>query len=73
PNVESKRKSVTAVSIRDGQRTFGSEALNNCVRFPKTCYAYFLDLLAKPLNHPIVKDFQSKFPYLSSWKTPPRE
>ena len=45
-NPESKRKTAVAVSLRDGERTFGSDALSAGVRFPKTCYFYLLDLLA---------------------------
>ena len=33
------------------------------VRFPKTTYLYFQDLLGKKLDHPLVKDYQRRFPY----------
>ncbi|CAB4064641.1 HYOU1 [Lepeophtheirus salmonis] len=62
-NVESKRKTATTVSFRDGERAFGSEALQNCVKYPKTCYVYFIDLLAKSIDHPVVQNFKEKFPY----------
>ena len=62
-NAESKRKTAVAVSIRDGERTFGSDALSAGVRFPKTCYFYLLDLLGKKVDHPLVKEYQQKFPW----------
>jgi len=54
-NRESKRKTASAVSLRGDERTFGSDALSNGVRFPKTCYWYLLDLLGKPVAHPQVQ------------------
>ncbi len=62
-NRESKRKTAMAVSLRGDERTFGSDALSNGVRYPKTCYAFLLDLLGKPFAHPQVKRYQERFPY----------
>lgn len=62
-NVESKRKTATAVAFRDGSRSFGEEALNIGVKFPAFCYKYFLDLVAKPLDHPLVQAYQKKYPF----------
>ena len=60
---ESKRKSPVAVAFRDGERTFGSEALATGVKYPKACYMNFLDLMGKSVDHEIVKAFSRKFPY----------
>ncbi len=62
-NRESKRKTAMAVSIRGDERTFGSDAQTNGVKYPKTCYAYLLDLLGKQYDHPQVKRYQERFPY----------
>ena len=62
-NPESKRKTAVAVSLRDGERTFGSDALSAGVRFPKTCYFYLLDLLGKTPDHPMVKQYLERFPW----------
>ena len=60
---ESKRKSPVAVAFRDGERTFGSEALATGVKFPKACYMNFLDLLGKKIDHELVQDFSKRFPH----------
>merc|ERR1719361_15498 len=60
---ESKRKSPVAIAFRDGERTFGSEALATGVKYPKACYMNFLDLLGKSVDHEIVKEFSKRFPY----------
>ena len=71
-NVESKRKTATAVAFRDGQRSFGEEALNIGVKFPALCYKYFLDLVGKRLDHPAVKSYQNRFPYYNLEEDPVR-
>ena len=62
-NKESKRKTPVAISFRDGERLIGEDALNVAVRFPKNAYLYFMDLLGKKLDNPIVQQFQKRFPY----------
>ena len=71
-NVESKRKTATAVAFRDGQRSFGDEALGIGVKFPSLCYAYFLDLLGKKMDHPAVTSFQERFPHYNLEADPVR-
>ena len=71
-NVESKRKTATAVAFRDGQRSFGEEALNIGVKFPNLSYKYFLDLVGKKLDHPSVKEYLQKFPYYNLEEDPIR-
>jgi len=61
-NPESKRKTSVAVSMKDGERKFGSDAMGVCVKSPKNCYVYLLDLLGKKIDHPLVKAYQSRFP-----------
>merc|ERR1719277_309498 len=61
-NPESKRKTSVAVSIKDGERKFGSDAMTVCVKSPKHCYVYLLDLLGKKVDHPMVKAYQARFP-----------
>ena len=70
---ESKRKSPVAVAFRDGERTFGSEALATGVKYPKACYINFLDLLGKKIDHALVKDFSRKFPYYTLVPCPERD
>ena len=54
-NAESKRKTAVAVAITEaGERSFGGDALNICVKHPKSCYVYLLELLGKKLDHPQV-------------------
>lgn len=62
-NKESKRKTPAVISFRDNIRSFGEEAQVVGIRFPKNAYAYLLDLLAKDLEHPLVKLFKQRFPY----------
>lgn len=62
-NKESKRKTPIAIAFRNGERTFGEDAMAVSVRFPKNCYSYLLDLLGKKVDSPIVKLFQQRFPY----------
>lgn len=62
-NKESKRKTPAIVSFRDNVRTFGEDAQTIGIRFPKNSYSYLIDLLAKDINHPVVKLYQKRFPY----------
>jgi len=61
-NPESKRKTSVAVSIKDGERKFGSDAMVVCVKSPKHCYQFMLDLLGKKMDHPAVAAHQARFP-----------
>lgn len=62
-NKESKRKTPAVISFKDNIRTFGEEAQTVGIRFPKNSYSYLIDLLGKDINHPLVKLYQSRFPY----------
>lgn len=62
-NKESKRKTEAAVSMKDGERLFGSSAISQGVKHPKTTYLYILDLLGKKVDNPLVKLYSKRFPY----------
>jgi hypoxia up-regulated 1 len=62
-NKESKRKTPVAIAFRNGERTFGEDALTVGVGFPKNCYTHLTDLLGKTVDHPSVKRYQEMFPY----------
>lgn len=62
-NKESQRKTPVVVSFRDGERLFGDPAAGVGVRFPDKAYAYFLELLGKKVDNPMVQLFQKRFPY----------
>lgn len=61
-NKESQRKTPVCISFREGERTFGDDAMTVGVRFPKYSYRYLLDLLGKSVDNPIVKLYQKRFP-----------
>ena len=63
-NGESKRKTAVAVALTEaGERSFGGDALNICVKHPKSCYVYILELLGKKIDHPQVELFKRRFPH----------
>jgi len=62
-NPESKRKTSVAVSLKDGERKFGSDAKAVGVKSPKHCYTHLLDLLGKSTDNPLVHSYQQRFPY----------
>lgn len=71
-NKESKRKTPSAISFRNGERIFGEDALTIGVRFPSNCYIYFLDLLGKQIDNPIVDLYKKRFPYYNIVADPKR-
>lgn len=71
-NPETKRKTSVAVSIKDGERKFGSDAMGVCVKSPKHCYVYLLDLLGKKVEHPLVKAYKERFPQYNIEADPER-
>jgi len=72
-NPESKRKTSVAVSIKDGERKFGADAMAVGVKDPKSCFVYLLDLLGKKVTHPIVQRYQQRFPQYTIEADPVRE
>ncbi|CAI6347805.1 unnamed protein product [Macrosiphum euphorbiae] len=71
-NKESKRKTPSAIAFLNGERTFGKDALTVGVRFPSNCYVYFLDLLGKKIDNPIVDLYKTRFPYYNIIPDPKR-
>jgi hypoxia up-regulated 1 len=71
-NPESKRKTSVVVTLRDGERLFGGDAINMGVKYPKSCYFYFLDLVGKKFDHPQIKLFRERFPYYDMKAHPER-
>lgn len=61
-NPSSKRKTNVVVSIEGNERKFGDDAMVVCVKKPKYCYAYLLDLLGKKVDHPTVTAYKTRFP-----------
>ncbi|XP_047099616.1 hypoxia up-regulated protein 1 isoform X1 [Schistocerca piceifrons] len=71
-NKESKRKTPATIAFRDGERSFGEDALVVGVRFPQNSYSYLLDLLGKSVDNPLVQLFQKRFPYYKIEADPDR-
>ncbi|XP_076043824.1 hypoxia up-regulated Grp170 co-chaperone protein isoform X2 [Oratosquilla oratoria] len=71
-NKESKRKTPVTISFRDGERTFGDDALTAGIRNPSTTYFYLLDLLGKTVDNPIVEVYKKRFPYYNIEGDPDR-
>jgi len=71
-NPESKRKTSVAVSIKDGERKFGSDAMGVGTKSPKHCYTYLVDLLGKKADHPIVTAYKARFPQYTIEADPKR-
>ncbi|XP_011349400.1 hypoxia up-regulated protein 1 isoform X2 [Ooceraea biroi] len=62
-NKESKRKTPAVIAFRNGERFFGEDAQAIGVRFPQYAFSYILDLLGKPMRHPLVQGYLHRFPY----------
>ncbi len=69
-NKESRRKTPLAVSLRGLEREFGSLALSQSIKKPKTAYLYLTTLLAKPLDSPAVKSYREKYPFYEIKENP---
>jgi len=63
-NKEGRRKTANIVGFKDGERQFGDAALSGALKKPVTSYRFTNDLLAKPSTHPLVVEFQRRFPHL---------
>lgn len=71
-NKESKRKTLANIAFRDGHRSFGDDAAIVGLRFPQYSFHYLLDLLGKTVDNPIVKLYQTRFPYYNIEADPER-
>ncbi len=47
---ETKRKTANIVTIRNGERTFGLDALATAVKYPNTGFKYLTPLLGKSVG-----------------------
>lgn len=71
-NKESKRKTPAIIAYRNGERSFGDEAVTVGLRFPSNSFAYLLDLLGKKVDNPVVQLYQKRFPYYNIEADPER-
>ncbi|CAD5214828.1 unnamed protein product [Bursaphelenchus okinawaensis] len=62
-NKESRRKTPNIVAFRKGERYFGDIAAQMSVKFPQSTIASYVDLIGKPFDHPVVEEYQKRFPY----------
>lgn len=60
-NSESKRKTPTAVTIREGVRYYGSESINLETRFPQDTYARLKSLLGQKFDGAAALQYRSVF------------
>lgn len=63
-NRESARKTPFALTIKEGERFFGSEALKKGVAATRNTYTFFLDLVGKQYTDLAVANYQKRFTYL---------
>ncbi|MEQ2258706.1 Hypoxia up-regulated protein 1, partial [Xenotaenia resolanae] len=61
-NRESRRKTPTAVCLKENERLFGDGALGVSVKNPKTVYRHLQSLLGKRHDNLQVKIYQKRFP-----------
>uniref|UniRef100_A0A667ZMW1 Hypoxia up-regulated protein 1 n=1 Tax=Myripristis murdjan TaxID=586833 RepID=A0A667ZMW1_9TELE len=59
---ESRRKTATAVCLKDSERLFGDSALGVSVKNPKVVYRHLQGLLGKKHDNPQVALYQKRFP-----------
>uniref|UniRef100_A0A1I7STZ0 Hypoxia up-regulated protein 1 n=1 Tax=Bursaphelenchus xylophilus TaxID=6326 RepID=A0A1I7STZ0_BURXY len=62
-NKESRRKTPNIVAIRNGERFFGDIAAQMSIKFPANAITSYNDLIGKQFNHPLVEEYQRRFPY----------
>ncbi|ORY26444.1 HSP70-domain-containing protein [Rhizoclosmatium globosum] len=58
-NRESKRKTESLVTIRDGIRYFGTDAAGLSTRFPESTYPFVKNLIGLQYNDPIAVEYRS--------------
>ncbi|KAI3373683.1 hypothetical protein L3Q82_021961 [Scortum barcoo] len=61
-NKESRRKTPTAVCLKENERLFGDSALGVSVKNPKTVYRHLQSLLGKKYSNLQVALYQKRFP-----------
>ncbi|KAJ3071597.1 Hypoxia up-regulated protein 1 [Podochytrium sp. JEL0797] len=60
-NRESKRKTESVVTVRDGIRYFGTEATALSTRFPETTYPFIKNLIGARYNDPIAVEYRATY------------
>lgn len=71
-NKESRRKTPTAVCLKENERLFGDSALGVSVKNPKTVYRHLQSLLGKSYDNPQVALYQKRFSEHELQKDPVR-
>ncbi|XP_074528927.1 hypoxia up-regulated protein 1 [Halichoeres trimaculatus] len=71
-NKESRRKTPTAVCLKENERLFGDSALGVSVKNPKTVYRHLQSLLGKNYDNPQVALYQKRFSEHQLQKDPVR-
>ncbi|KAI3413294.1 hypothetical protein GPALN_010792 [Globodera pallida] len=71
-NRESQRKTPMALTIKDGERFLGDAARKKALSMAQHTFAFFLDLVGKQMDDPIVAAFQAQFPFLTLKAHPQR-
>ncbi|KAI3413289.1 hypothetical protein GPALN_010787 [Globodera pallida] len=71
-NRESQRKTPMALTIKDGERFLGETARKKALSMAQHTFAFFLDLVGKQMDDPIVTAFQAQFPFLTLKAHPQR-
>eukprot|EP00049_Salpingoeca_infusionum_P004630 m.81907 g.81907 ORF g.81907 m.81907 type:complete len:964 (+) comp12658_c1_seq1:574-3465(+) len=61
-NRETKRKTANVIAIRNGERTFGSAAINTCVKYPANGFRFLLELLGEQVDSQAVTLYKQRFP-----------
>jgi hypoxia up-regulated 1 len=61
-NHESKRKTQTVLNIRDGVRTFGTQAVNLGSRFPSGTFSDLKKVLGRLVDDEVVREYQQTHP-----------
>jgi len=62
-NVESKRKTPFAVSMKGDERLFGASAMVTAVKQPAKAFIYLSHLLGKKFESPVVELYKKRFPF----------
>uniref|UniRef100_A0A914CYA3 Hypoxia up-regulated protein 1 n=1 Tax=Acrobeloides nanus TaxID=290746 RepID=A0A914CYA3_9BILA len=64
-NKESHRKTPNIVAIRHGERFFSDSAAQLGIKHPVNAYSYFVDLLGKKFDNPVVDRYRKIFPHIT--------
>lgn len=62
-NVESKRKTPFAVSMKGDERLFGASAMVTSIKQPAKAFIYLSHLIGKKFESPMVQLYKKRFPF----------